>query len=261
MQNGRRAGELSYPLINECLDTFEAAVNSYAALKSYIDAVVNAIRLAGPGTYFDSSLHEIVYFLLGLEPFRTWQNDPAKRFRLGKLTELIEAFSSMPVPGYPNISRGSMRISTETAGQLVPGWVRQFYHLFVGYLDEAGLDDIQDDEVICPTGMVPIMTIHQAKGLEFPFVFVGHAGANTKPSDTHELEEYFDPYPINPTRAFSRAPASERAELDMIRQYFVAYSRAQYALIIVGSTDQIRRKVTIPCGPTKNWLVRRSINI
>ena len=50
----------------------------------------------------------------------------------------------------------------------------------------------------------------------------------------------FDPYPLNPARAFARAPAAERAELDLIRQYFVAYSRPQYALIIMGSTDQIQ---------------------
>ena len=52
-----------------------------------------------------------------------------------------------------------------------------------------------------------------------------------------------------------------RAELDLIRQYFVAYSRPQFALVIMGSTDQIRRQSNIPCGPTRNWLTRRSINI
>ena len=39
-----------------------------------------------------------------------------------------------------------------TPGEIVPGWVRQFYHLFIGYLNDAGIDDIEDEEVICPPG-------------------------------------------------------------------------------------------------------------
>jgi DNA helicase-2/ATP-dependent DNA helicase PcrA len=261
IQNGPRTGQMIYPLVEECREAFETAVSSYDALRNYVERVVNAVKAAKAGVYFDSNLHEIVYLLIGLEPFRSWQTDPVRRFRIGQLTKLIEAFSSMPVPGYPNVSRGTLRISQRNPGEIIPAWVGQFYHLFIGYLNEAGLDDIEDDEVICPAGMVPIMTMHQAKGLEFPFVFVGHAGETAKPSDTHQLEEYFDPYPTNSARAFSRASANERATLDMIRQYFVAYSRAQYAVIIVGSKNQIRQKVTIPCGPTKNWLTRRSINL
>ena len=261
IQQGRRAGQLTYPLLQDCWDAYDAVVRTNPDLQSYVDRIVNAIQSAPAGTFFDSSLHEIVYLLLGLEPFPTWLNDPARRLRIGRLTKLIEAYSSMPVPNYPNVSRGSLRVSQRTSGEIVPGWIRQFYHLFIGYLNDAGIDDIEDEEVICPLGMVPVMTMHQAKGLEFPFVFVGHAGAKSSPSETHELEELFDPFPINPARAFRRAPASQRAELDLIRQYFVAYSRPQYALIIMGSTAQIRREINIPCGPSRNWLTQRSINI
>jgi len=259
--NGRKAGQPMYELEEHCRNTFDDIAADHPELQSYIKEVVNAIHAAPPETYFDSSLHEVLYLLLGIEPFPAWQTEPARRLRLGRLTRLIESYSSMPVPGHPNISRGALKVAEPNGHEVFTGWVNQFYHLFIGYLDKAGIDDIEDEEVICPSGMVPIMTMHQVKGLEFPFVFVGHAGAKAAPSATHHMEEAFDPYPLKTERAFPRAPAEERAELDLIRQYYVAYSRARYALIIMGTTEQIKKKETIPCGPTKNWLVQNSINI
>ena len=260
INRGRRKGALTYEIVQSCWDCFDAAALSSPGLDQYIKDVVAKMNSVPAGTDFDSSLHEIVYILLGLEPFRTWQNDPLRRQRIGKLTQLIEAFSSMPVPGHPNISRGFLRISTSTPGQLVPAWILQFYHLFIGYLSDAGIDDVENNEEICPPGMVPVMTMHQSKGLEFPFIFVGHANADASVSDTHELEELFDPYPLNPARAFSRASADERSQLDLIRQYYVAYSRAEYGLIVMGSKSQLASG-RIPCGPSRNWIRRNSINI
>ena len=51
---------------------------------------------------------------------------------------------------------------------------------------------------------------------------------------------------------------SVRKELDLIRQYFVAYSRAKYALIVLGSNTQLGQG-RIPCGPTRTWLRNNSI--
>jgi ATP-dependent DNA helicase UvrD/PcrA len=106
--------------------------------------------------------------------------------------------------------------------------------------------------------MVPVMTIHQSKGLEFPFVFVGHMGETPNISATHELETLFSGYPANPARTFTRAPASERAEMDLIRQYYVAYSRAKYALVLLGTNTHFSTQ-TVPLGATRYW-VRHRIN-
>jgi DNA helicase II / ATP-dependent DNA helicase PcrA len=168
-------------------------------------------------------------------------------------TSLLETYAATPVLGHPNISRGSIRLSSNVNGQIVEGWLRQFYFLFIGYLVKQGLDDIEDEEIICPPGMVPIMTIHQAKGLQFPFVFVGHANSDTWISESHHLEDLLGQFPINPARVFVRPTANERAQLDLIRQFFVAYSRPEYALLIMGTRPQLRQG-RIPCGPTKDWL-------
>jgi DNA helicase-2/ATP-dependent DNA helicase PcrA len=104
--------------------------------------------------------------------------------------------------------------------------------------------------------MIPIMTMHQVKGLQFPFVFVGHMGEQPEVSTAHRLETQFAQFPTNPSRSFALLPETTRAELDMIRQYYVAYSRAQWALVLMGTTQQFNRG-RVPCGPTSAWLPTR----
>lgn len=223
----------------------------------------NAALKAKPGQPLEVNLQGLAYYLLSLEPFSAWQSDPARRVRLGKLTRLLEAYSSMPVLDFttgmprPNVSRGFMKVSAQYPGEVDAGWLSSFYHLFLGYVLSAGFDDEEDEDVIVPAGMVPVMTMHQSKGLEFPFVFVGHLGETPSTSASHELETLFSSYPANPSRVFTRAPAIERAEMDLIRQYYVAYSRAKYTLILLGSSNHFA-KHAVPLGPTRNWVNHRT---
>lgn len=242
---------------------YDALATQHPRLPEYV-ARVTAAAAAKPGQPFDSSLQEITYYLLSLEPFNTWQADPVRRVRLAKLTKLLEAYSSMPVldPSTglprPHVTRGYIRSSAHFPGEVSHHWLGSFYHLFIGYVLDQGFDDEEDDEVISPTGMVPVMTMHQAKGLEFPFVFVGHIGETPTVSASHHLESLFSAYPANPARSFSRPSEEERAEMDLIRQYYVAYSRAKYALILMGTTAQFRKQA-VPSGPDRNWLRHRTI--
>jgi DNA helicase-2/ATP-dependent DNA helicase PcrA len=85
-------------------------------------------------------------------------------------------------------------------------------------------------------------------------------GASADVSASHLLEDLFLQYPGNPQRAFQRAPAQQRADMDLIRQFYVAYSRAEYALVLMGTKTQLGRG-NIPCGPTKTWLRNQSLPI
>jgi len=253
--------------------TYDQLASEYSDLPAYVARATAAI-CAHSGEAMDSSLQEIAYYILSLEPFSSWQQDAVRRARLAQLTKLLEAYSSMPVldpaTGRPReivskttgkvlgpISRGFLRASSDYPGEAVANWLGSFYHLFVGYVLAAGFDDEEDDDVIVPSGMVPVMTMHQSKGLEFPFVFVGHLGENPTVSVSHELETLFSAYPANPSRSFTRAPANERAEMDLIRQYYVAYSRAKYALVLLGTTSHFRKKA-VPLGPARNWARHRT---
>jgi DNA helicase II / ATP-dependent DNA helicase PcrA len=242
--------------------TFATLASANVDLSDYVSRATAALK-AKPGQPLDANLQELAYYLISVEPFSTWQHDPVRRMRLGKLTKLLEAYSSMPVldPATglprPGVSRGFMRASSQYLGEIDSRWLAGFYHLFIGYVLAAGFDDEEDEDEIVPAGMVPVMTMHQSKGLEFPFVFVGHMGENPNISDTHELETLFSGYPANPLRTFTRAPASERAEMDMIRQYYVAYSRAKYALILLGINSHFSKQ-TVPLGPVRHWVRHRT---
>lgn len=252
----------------------QAAVPN-SPLRNYVQQCVTRIRAAAQtaataGTaarpWFQCNLQELAFYLMGKEPFTAWSADPARRVRLARLTALLESYSSMPVMDpatgqpRPNVSRGDMAASTVNTGEVIELWLNSFYHLFLTYLNDTGLDDEEDDEVICPSGYVPVMTMHQSKGLEFPFVFVGHMGADAEISDSHRIEDLFTGFPGNPNRVFQRPHAQQRAEMDLIRQFYVAYSRAEHALVLLGTRAQMI-KGNIPCGPTKTWLRNQSLPI
>lgn len=242
--------------------TFDKLSAANSDLAAYI-AKANASLAAKPGEPLDANLQELAYYLLSLDPFSTWQQDPIRRIRLGKITKLLEAYSSMPVldpatgVARPGVSRGFIRTSDQYPGEVSSHWLGGFYRLFLGYILNAGFDDEEDEDVIAPAGLVPIMTMHQSKGLEFPFVFVGHLNENPSISASHELETLFSNYPANPARAFPRAPADERAQMDMIRQYYVAYSRAKYALVLLGTKTHFSKN-SVPLGPTAKWVQHRT---
>lgn len=225
----------------------------YTDLKDYVEKSKKLIN-ENPGKQLSCNLQELTYYIISLEPFNTWQNDPSRRFRLAKITKLLEAYSSMPILSYPDMSRGLIKVSNDTLGFINNHWLRDFYNLFIGYVLESGFDDDEDQDSIAPQGFVPVMTMHQSKGLEFPFVFVGHIAEKAKPSVTHKLETFMSKY--SEKRQFQRASIEDRSQMDMIRQYYVAYSRAEYSLILLGTKSQFK-KISIPLGPEKNWAVSR----
>lgn len=113
---------------------------------------------------------------------------------------------------------------------------------------------VVDEEIMpyVPRNYFPIMTIHQAKGLEFPLVIVdvgsrwktNHAAQAplrfpTKGDGVHMIEDCVAPYcPVGNAR--TQRTQVQRAWDDLRRLYFVSYSRAQNALMLVGLTSQIR---------------------
>ncbi|QDE97974.1 UvrD-helicase domain-containing protein [Myxococcus xanthus] len=239
-------------MVADCRSTYLQLAAAHPGLLQYVQAA-NANLAGKPNTYLSANLQELVYYLLALPPFDGWAQDPVRRVRLARITALVESFAAMPVPGRPNVSRGFLKSSPDATGEVVGAWSSSFYHLFFGYLSRVGLDEDEDEDIIAPLGMVPIMTMHQAKGLQFPFVFVGHIGEAPSVSVSHLLETQLAQFPGNPSRSFNRLPEDIRAELDLIRQYYVAYSRAQWALILMGTNQQFS-KGRVPCGPNAAWL-------
>jgi DNA helicase-2/ATP-dependent DNA helicase PcrA len=188
------------------------------------------------GIFLNLNLLEIIYRILALEPFRTWKQDAVSKQRLSKVTRLFDGYHSFKLDGLRSNASGT---------DLDQSFLNQFYWMFISYLIEAGIDDDEDEEVIVPQGYLPIMTIHQAKGLEFPFVFVAQLGQNKGVGSAQILERDLAPFRKNLYTRITRDPQLLAVE-DDIRLLYVAYSRAQYGLILVGTPDHIKKHVAAP---------------
>ncbi len=121
-----------------------------------------------------------------------------------------------------------------------------------------GVIEVDEDLLFSPPrNRLNIMTIHQAKGLEFPVVIVdvGSDFQRDHPkqrfrrfpdnaSPTVALETHLAPYsPVGSTR--TGRPEMDRTFDDLRRLYYVAYSRPQSVLILVGLTKLIQYQTKI----------------
>ena len=220
-------------------DVLQNVTTQTDQLESYIkasNAALPGICKANQGSFLNLSLLEIMYRILSREPFRSWRRDPLRNQRLAKVTRLFESYHSFNLDALRADSIGS---------DIDPRFLNQFYNMFVSYLIEAGISDEEDEEVIVPPGYLPIMTIHQAKGLEFPFVIVGQLGNKGSVGTAQILEQQLAPFRQDLYLRTTRS-ADLLALEDDIRLLYVAYSRAQYALILVGTVNQIRNHVAAP---------------
>lgn len=121
-----------------------------------------------------------------------------------------------------------------------------------------GLLELEEELITSvPRDRLSIMTIHQAKGLEFPLVIVdvsSRFGSNhpkqaafrypKKPSGTSLLEDDLAPFTEVGASRLART-AIDRTFDDLARLYYVAYSRPQTALLLVGLEKSIAAGSTV----------------
>ncbi len=106
------------------------------------------------------------------------------------------------------------------------GMVRILFSAYLFALYRRGESEYEDAEDPFPKGRIPFLTIHQAKGLEFPVVVLGNAR-----KDTHK-----GPQPVeclvHPLLDREGEPLERMAEFDAMRLFYVALSRAKNLLVI-----------------------------
>jgi DNA helicase II / ATP-dependent DNA helicase PcrA len=217
-------------MVNRWIAQYQLVAQSSQSLQAYVANAQAAILQAATGARVTPAAPTILYRILAQPPFAAYQQNPEQDLRLSKITRLMEAFCSQQ--GH------ELFIDDAQAGMLRRNWLARFYYVFCGYLEAHGIDDDEEDEIICPPGRVPIMTIHQSKGLEFDFVFVGSLGRSVSPSSAHLLESDMRPYRTNQP-LITHSP-NDAAWHDAVRQHFVAYSRAKYALVLLATDQQMR---------------------
>src|SRR5258708_11831464 len=158
------------------------------------------------------------------------------RIPWAKVTRLFESYHSFNLD--------ALRADPASA-DIDQHFLYQFYNMFISYLVEAGISDEEDEDVIVPPGYLLIMTIHQAKGLEFPFVVVGQLGNKGSVGTAQILEQELAPFRQDLYLRTTRG-ADLLALEDDIRLLYVAYSRAQYGLILAGTPVQMHRSIASP---------------
>lgn len=106
-----------------------------------------------------------------------------------------------------------------------------FFNSFLRFMIEGGISEYEDDSEYAPSGCVSFLTIHQAKGMEFPIVFVGLNASGPKKNEKPLLlqieNKYYHRKPFE--------PMDKTKFFDFWRLYYTAFSRAQDLLILTSN--------------------------
>ena len=165
------------------------------------------------GESLDLRPADYFYRLLALEPFRSDVHDENTARNLAIFSQLLNLFGVYY--GYSVVTHRNRE------------WIRfHFFNSFLRLLDSEGVNEYEDPDQPFPKGYVQVMTIHQAKGLEFPVVAVGSLsslGSTGKQVD-RDLAPFYSRPPFE--------PESRVTEFDRMRLHYVAFSRPQKLLVL-----------------------------
>ncbi len=217
-------------------------------LGKYVERAKRAIQGMPKSRRLDMELLEIFYTIISQKPLRLAQDDPEQTLRLSILSSVLDAFTNVHGSEVMTDERNDGRISIQ--------WKRVFYYSFLDLLISEGQNDFEDVEESFPPDRLPIMTFHQAKGLEFPIVFVGNLNVTRDQvkwkaqSKEFALEDMLKPWRMSlGSQKLPPFDAFERAEQDTIRLYYVAYSRAKELLVLLTHEELESDKPFLPLAP------------
>lgn len=212
---------------------------SVAALSDYVDAAivelgrhysgahplaealrgfVTDIAALQEGESLDLRPADYFYRLLALDPFASFAKNENRARNLAILSQLLNTFQNYyhyTVVTYRN--REPLR-----------------FHLFNSFfrlLHDGGINEYEDPNQPFPKGYVQVMTIHQAKGLEFPVVVVG--SLDKQISTSKQIDRHLQPYYHRPPFE----PESRITLFDRMRLHYVAFSRPEKILVLTSHTQ------------------------
>lgn len=179
------------------------------ALQQWTDQIAALKR----GEALDLRPADYFYRLLAFEPFRNAVKNENTARNLAIFSQLLNVFQSYyHYTVITHRNRESLRL--------------HFFNSFLRLLYDGGINEYEDPDQPFPKGHVQVMTIHQAKGLEFPVVVVGSLSnqlSSPKQID-RDLGRFYNRPPFEP---------EDRITLfDRMRLHYVAFSRPQKLLVL-----------------------------
>jgi len=183
-----------------------------------LQELVAEVTALGEEDALDRRPADYLYELLGVEPFAGWVGDENRARNLATFSELLNVFQR-----YYHY--------TVVTGRNLSFLRLHLFNSFLRLLHEGGINEYEDPDQPFPKGHVQVMTIHQAKGLEFPVVVVGSLANQL--SSAKDVDRTLGAY--YQRSAFE--PEGRITAFDRMRLHYVAFSRAEKVLVLT-STDQ-----------------------
>jgi len=182
-------------------------------LALWLQAKVGEIAALREKESLDLRPADYFYGLLALKPFAEAVRNENSARNLAIFSQLLNVFQS-----YYHYT-------------VVTHRNREFlrFHLFNSFLrllHDGGINEYEDPDQPFPKGYVQVMTIHQAKGLEFPVVVVG--SLSTQLSSPKQIDRDLGPF-------YHRTPFEPEDRVtgfDRMRLHYVAFSRPQKVLVL-----------------------------
>jgi len=171
-------------------------------------------------TSVDWSVLDLFYQLLGFSHFREMINhaedgsDEAPICNLGLISQYLARF----LDDHPTVITARFLSDDKFINTFFTSYLYALYRL-----QETEFEDAEDP---FPKGRVPFITIHQAKGLEFPIVVLGSIYKEAKPPSKVETI-IRDLIPDK-----NGEPLSKISAFDNMRMFYVALSRAKKLLVL-----------------------------
>ena len=179
------------------------------ALQGFVSDITNL----KPNDSLDFRPADYLYRLLAFDPFKGFMKNQNKARNLAIFSQLLNIFQNYydyTVVTHKN--REYLRF--------------HLFNSFLRLLHEGGINEYEDPDQPFPKGHVQVMTIHQAKGLEFSVVVVGslEKGAQTSKQVDRDLQPFYNRPQFEPENRITT--------FDRMRLHYVAFSRPQKVLAL-----------------------------
>ncbi len=169
-------------------------------------------------TSLDWSLMDLFYQLNGFNHFKEYYNQAQNEGNEASICNMsiISGYISKFMEMYSPI------LSSKFLDQ--DNFSRLFFSSYLYTLHRKGESEYEDEDNPFPKGNIPFLTIHQAKGLEFPIVFVYPSKQEREASVVEKT--------IRQLKPVNGEPIEKIQLFDIMRMFYVGLSRAEQLLIV-----------------------------
>ncbi len=222
---GEGRGNLSSPVlqklahyVDECIIALARQYSAPHPLSVALQEYAGEIGNLRPGESLDLRPADYFYRLLAFEPFSLLVGNENRARNLAIFSQLLNTFQN-----YYHYTVITFRNREYIRFHLFNSFLRLLY--------EGGINEYEDPDQPFPKGHVQIMTIHQAKGLEFSVVTVG--SLDKQLSTSKMIDRDLEPHYHRP--AFE--PENRVTHFDRMRLHYVAFSRAEKILVLTSNSQ------------------------